>query len=62
MDLKIEINNKELEEPKLQKKKGRSIMKKENKQNKDKYFNFRVNEKEYNKIKSKIEKISRGVK
>ena len=29
-------------------------MKKENKQNKDKYFNFRVNEKEYNKIKSKI--------
>ena len=31
-------------------------MKKENKQNKDKHFNFRVNEKEYNKIKSKIKK------
>ena len=31
-------------------------MKKENKQNKNKHFNFRVNEKEYNKIKSKIEK------
>ena len=31
-------------------------MKKENKQNKDNHFNFRVNEKEYNKIKSKIKK------
>ena len=31
-------------------------MKKENKQNKDKHSNFRVNEKEYNKIKSKIKK------
>ena len=29
---------------------------KENNQNKDKHFNFRVNEKEYNKIKSKIKK------
>ena len=28
----------------------------EKKQNKNKHFNFRVNEKEYNKIKSKIEK------
>lgn len=56
MDLKIAISNEEVGEPKPQKKKGRSIMKKENKQNKNKHFNFRVNEKEYNKIKSKIEK------
>ena len=31
-------------------------MKTENKQNKNKHFNFRVNEKEYNVIKTKIEK------
>lgn len=31
-------------------------MKMENKQNKNKHFNFRVNEKEYNVIKTKIEK------
>ena len=31
-------------------------MKTENKQNKNKHFNFRVNEKEYNAIKTKIEK------
>ena len=31
-------------------------MKKENKHTKYKHFNFRVNEKEYNKIKSKIKK------
>lgn len=31
-------------------------MKKENKQNKDKHFNFRVNEKEYSAIKIKIGK------
>ena len=29
----------------------------EKKQNKNRHFNFRVNEKEYNKIKSKIEKV-----
>ena len=29
----------------------------EEKQNKNRHFNFRVNEKEYNKIKSKIEKL-----
>ena len=39
---------------KLRKKKGKK--KGQEKQNKNKHFNFRVNEKEYNKIKSKIEK------
>ena len=43
------------ENPNPIKRKDRLIMV-EKKQNKNKHFNFRVNEKEYNKIKSKIEK------
>lgn len=43
------------ENPNPIKGKDRLIMT-EKKQNKNKHFNFRVNEKEYNKIKSKIEK------
>ena len=43
------------ENPNPIKGKDRLIMT-EKKQNKNKHFNFKVNEKEYNKIKSKIEK------
>lgn len=43
------------ENPNPIKRKDRLIMV-EKKQNKNRHFNFRVNEKEYNKIKSKIEK------
>ncbi len=43
------------ENPTPIKRKDRLIMA-EKKQNKNRHFNFRVNEKEYNKIKSKIEK------
>ena len=43
------------ENPNPIKRKDRLIMT-EKKQNKNRHFNFRVNEKEYNKIKSKIEK------
>lgn len=55
MDLKIEISHEKLGGSNPIKRKDRLIMI-EKKQNKNKHFNFRVNEKKYNKIKSKIEK------